>query len=139
MSLIFCSTGYTHELIACENYHYLPDNDSATSLRMIAARCTNPELAKLYYNRAYHLDLLNESKTYAQIIPYQQEVGDYHFVAARIYITLIELLAPNWFANSTDRISFLNDIYEKRTEIVELRLHGYNKVADILENKYKHP
>lgn len=52
-----------------------------------------------------------------------------------MYIAMLEEFAPLYYPDIQQRVKFLNMIYERRSEVVELRLHGYDKLADALERK----
>jgi hypothetical protein len=49
----------------------------------------------------------------------------------------VEELALQWFPKAKERVNFLNQVYEHRGEVIELRLHGYNKLADALDEKFR--
>ncbi len=96
-------------------------------------------MAQLYYHRAYHADLLAEGNALADLIPYTQGEGSYHFQSYRMYMALIEAFAPNWYSDPVERVGFLNAEYERRAEIAELRLRGYDRRADRLERQTAKP
>jgi hypothetical protein len=89
----------------------------------------------LFYNRAYHSDLLEEGKTLSNLISYFGQDIKRHFEAYRLYIALIEQFAPYWYPDATERAAFLNTEYDRRGEVVELRLHGYDRLADLKEQR----
>ena len=107
---------------------------SANELRSIAASCNAPNVARLFYNKAYHKDLLAEGKILARIDTINNQSG-YQITAYRLYIALVEELAPVYYPDINQRIDFLNQVYERRGEVVELRIRGYDKLADALEKK----
>jgi hypothetical protein len=52
-----------------------------------------------------------------------------------MFMTLVELFASRRFPKWTDRLVFLNGEYRKHNEIAELRLRGYDRLADRLERQ----
>ena len=103
--------------------------------RSIAGTCHKHAVAKLFYNRAYHNNLLSEGKTLSGIITQNAEPGGYHIIAYRLYIAMMEELSMQWFPNGAQRVAFLSRVYEHRGEVIELRLHGYDRLAYALDRK----
>lgn len=112
---------------------------SSSQLRAIAASCRSGAIANLYYHRAYHADLLVEGETLAGLITYAKRDSAHHFDAYRSYVVMIEALAPIWYPDRLERAVFLNAEYERCAEVAELRLHGYDMVADRLERQATTP
>ena len=104
----------------------------AAEVRHMAKRCDDAKLADLYYKRAYHLDLLRRnSSPHTEIIQIQGQspsIPEY-----RLYIAMLEALAPHWFPDADARADFLRSEYDHRGEVVELRLRGFDRIADRLE------
>lgn len=135
--LLTSSVVLANENPACrvtESSH-LHINSSASELRGIAATCNDTNMARLFYNRAYHKYLLSEGKALSGIILYNSESSDYQLTAYRLFIAMVEELAPLYYPDVEQRIDFLNKIYEERSEVVELRLRGNDRLADALERK----
>ena len=120
---------------ACSNFSSSHIEKTSSELRSIAATCQNEHVAQLFYNRAYHKDLLLEGNALSGIILHNSESYEYQLSAYRLFIALVEEIAPLYYPNVDHRISFLNQVYERRSEVVELRLRGYDKLADRLEKK----
>ena len=109
-------------------------DNSADELRSIAASCKADNVARLFYNKAYHKDLLKEGKILSRLDTINDQ-SSYQITAYRLYIALVEELAPLYYPDLNQRIEFLNQVYERRGEVVELRIRGYDKLADALEKK----
>ena len=92
-------------------------------------------MARLYYNRAYHAELLQEGEALSRIVSVSGRETTRHLQAYRLYMALLEAFARNWNRNIQDRAAFLNREYDRRSEVVELRLHGYDRLADLKEAK----
>lgn len=135
LGLILSSPVTANENPACGNNSISFTNHNANELRIIAASCQDKEVARLFYNRAYHKDLLLEGKALSSIIQLNAEPSHYLLTAYRMYIAMLEEFAPLYYPDIQQRVKFLNMIYERRSEVVELRLHGYDKLADALERK----
>jgi len=101
-------------------------------IRNLAQNCDNPALADLYYKRAYHLDLLaRNSDSDSGLIVFggqRSSLAEY-----RLYMAMLEAMAPSRLPDSEQRINFLRREYEHRVEIEELRLRGFDRLADRLE------
>lgn len=123
----------------CLNLHYDYHKNTAKQLRIIAATCQSDGIAHLYYNRAYHVDLLKEGETLSQIDAlYSRDLTRY-IETYRFYIALIEAFAPRWYPDLEARAAFLNQEYDHRGEVAELRLHGYDHLADVKERQISSP
>ena len=120
---------------ACRDLDYPFGDHTPSERRAIAASCQSGPVARLYYHRARHADLVAEERTLARLIAYSPPASRYHFAAYEVYIALIEALAPVWYADPAARVEFLNAEYDHRGEVAELRLHGYDTLADRLEGK----
>lgn len=120
---------------ACSNLNYPYQTHSSKELRAIAATCQSDAVSRLYYNRAYHVDLLQEGETLSQIIALHNRDMRRHIEAYRFYIALVEAFAPSWFPDANARATFLNKEYDRLGEVAELRLHGYDHMADMKEKQ----
>lgn len=89
--------------------------------------------------RAYIVDTFHcfddqsEGKALSGIIFYNRETSYYQLTASRLYIAMVEELAPLYYPDVQQRVKFLNTIYERRNEMVELCLKGNDRLADALE------
>ena len=135
--LIMVSSNATlaNESPACHDHESNHINSSANELSSIAVSCEDKDIARLFYNRAYHKNLLSEGKALSGIILHNSESSAYQFTAYRLYIAMVEELAPLYYPDAQQRIEFLNAVYERRSEVVELRLKGNDRLADALERK----
>lgn len=109
----------------------------AELLRQAAKSCDSQSLAMLYYNRAYHADLLEHYRSVMRLDSYrgQEDAKNYH--AYRIFIGLSEALAQSRAASEgqTEAVAWLNSVYERAGEIAELRLKGYDNLADRMDRQ----
>lgn len=80
--------------------------------------------------------MLREGETLSDLQVYFSRDLTHHLESYRIYIALIESFAPMWYENVEHRIAFLNAEYDKRSEVTELRLHGYDRLADLKERTF---
>jgi hypothetical protein len=105
---------------------------AAEVLRAIAASCATPEIARLFNNRARHRELLSELRIMAGVERAGPDDGTARLEAYRIFIALAEALAWRGPPQPADEatIRHLNAAYERATEVAELRLRGYDRVAD---------
>ena len=106
---------------------------SSGQLRLIAASCSDPAVSELFFNRAFHADLIAKAQSLAhRRVPRFNSSGT-DFRNYQTYITFVEALAPIWFPEAGDRARFLNHEYRRHGEIAELRLNGHHRLADRLE------
>jgi hypothetical protein len=135
----YAQTADVAEHEACSNLEYAYHSHTSQQLRAIAATCHSEPISRLYYNRAYHEDLLQEGETLSQIVALFSRDMRRHIEAYRVYIALIEAFAPSWYADADSRAVFLNKEYDRRGEVTELRLHGYDRLADVKERQISLP
>jgi len=133
--MVSSSAALANESPACHDHESSYINSSAKELRSIAVSCEDKGIAQLFYNRAYHKYLLSEGKALSGIILHNSESSAYQFTAYSLYIAMVEELAPLYYPDAQQRIEFLNTVYERRSEVVELRLKGNDRLADALERK----
>ena len=126
-------SAFAQEHAACNSLTYAYEDHAPDELRMIAASCDSKPVANLYYNRAHHSELVSEAAILAGLIAYSDDANRLHLDAYRLYMALIEQMAPVWFSDPVARVNFLNHEYDRRNEIAHLRLRGYDRMADRLE------
>ncbi|KPJ90181.1 MAG: hypothetical protein AMJ53_14625 [Gammaproteobacteria bacterium SG8_11] len=134
-ALSWGSIANAEEHVACTNLDYDYQVHSSKDLRDIAATCQARSISQLYYNRAYHVDLLKEGEVLSQIVAMVSRDLTHYIEAYRFYIALIESFAPTWYPDANERVDFLNHEYDRRGEVTELRLHGYDRIADLKEKQ----
>ena len=133
------STVAAQEHRACNSLDYHYEAHASDQLRTIAASCKSKLVANLFYNRAYHADLVSEATALAGLIAYSDNNSRVHFEAYRLYMSYLEQMAKVWYPDSAARVRFLNREYDSRVEIEGLRLRGYDHVADYLERSFITP
>jgi hypothetical protein len=118
---------------ACRDLDFPYASLSSGELRVIARSCAKEEIASLYYRRARHAELLDEGEVLSGLIPYSRREQSSHFDTYRIYIAFLEAFAAVWYPDAGARAAFLNKEYDRLGEVAELRLRGYDNLADRLE------
>ncbi|MCW8908902.1 MAG: hypothetical protein OQL28_16805 [Sedimenticola sp.] len=113
---------------------YTPFNHGAgedpTGLRQIARACAEPEISNLFYNRAYHAELLRKFRTLNRLQALKPNHNQTHYHTQRIYIGLAEAFARRaWQRGTGNAISQLNRQYDQSIEIAEYQLKGYDMLA----------
>ena len=101
-------------------------------LREIARTCTAPRFAELNFHRAYYRDLVSESAATSTLIDYGRSEGRANFSAYTFHMLLTEQMARHYFPTTAGQLRFLINEYEKKNEIAELWLRGYNNLANRL-------
>jgi hypothetical protein len=91
-------------------------------------------VARLYYNRAYHLELLDDFDMLASLISFGRSGDGAHRESYRALIALYEGFAEAaWMqGGGAEVIAGLNEGYEKASAVAELRLKGRHNLADRL-------
>lgn len=124
------------EHTACRDLDFVYQNHTAEQIRAIAQSCHSDTISQLYFNRAYHMDLLQEGEALSQLIATSSGNITHHIESYRLYIALIESFAPSWYGDDMQgRITFLNREYDRRGEVTELRIRGYDRLADLKEKQ----
>ncbi|MEN8176395.1 MAG: hypothetical protein ABFS23_11570 [Pseudomonadota bacterium] len=131
--LLFSGNTGAEEHKACTEIHLEYDSTEATELRQIAESCEQREVALLYYNRAYHKELLQDLNTLSGMQTVQRSNAGWHPDIHRNYIALVELFTPIYAKDSLAGARILNAAYGHALEIAELRLRGYDRIAAKLE------
>ena len=138
LSLVFCisSPGLhgAEETPACTRTDYDWFRHSAHELRQFATACKSARFSELNYHRAYFRDLVTESDATASLIDFARSGNRADFSAYTFHMILTEQLARHYFPTTAGRLSHLIDAYEVNNEIAELRLRGYNNLANRLSN-----
>ena len=127
------------EHAACNDHEYQYEMHTPGELRTIAASCKSTPIANLFYNRAYHYDLVSEATALAELIVYSDSSNAVRLASNRLYVALLEQMAPIWYPDWSERVAFLNREYDRRDEIARLRLRGYDHIADRLERNFSIP
>ena len=121
----------------CQGLDWTNSGVSSDQLRQLASRCEDLDASRLMYNRAYHLDLLGRYRALLKLSPgsNQEDLKDYH--AYRMFIGLTEALTAygSQTGNDGEPAAWLNSVYDRATEIAELRMKGYDLQADRLERE----
>lgn len=138
-ALFWSNNTLAQEHMACHNLDYDYQQQTSEQLRAIAASCKSSNVSHLYYNRAYHADLLKEGEALSGIVAASGRDLTRHIEAYRMYIALIEAFATSWYPDSEARAVFLNQEYDRRGEVAELRLHGYDRLADLKDKQITFP
>lgn len=130
LAIVLASSGAIADNADC----YTPFNHDAgedpASLRLIARACIEPEIANLFYNRAYHAELLHKFRTLNRLQALKPNHTQTHYQTQRIFIGLAEAFARRaWQRGTGNAISQLNLQYDRSIEIAEYQLKGYDMLA----------
>jgi hypothetical protein len=118
------------EHAACWDMDYRFEQHSPQELRQIAASCRSALVSTLYSQRAEHADLLQEHMTLSNMTVQSRGGKNPDLESYRIYIGLIEAFAASLYPDPVERLNFLTQEYNREIEIAELRLRGYDHLAD---------
>ena len=135
-ALLAIGSAQAAEPAACDDQGIGFLNLGATELMQIADRCEDPRLRSLYRRRAEHQQIVNSFRILAKLRMGPQARYGTDPNAALIHMALVEVLAPQWFPEVGDRIEFLNDEYERRIRVADLRLRGHDLAAARLEREF---
>ncbi|WP_435684134.1 hypothetical protein [Sedimenticola selenatireducens] len=99
-------------------------------LRQVAKKCDQTEIADLFYNRAYHTELLQKFQVLNRLQSHKPNHDLTHYHTQRIFIALSEAFAKRaWERGETQAIGQLNRQYDRSIEIAEYQLKGYDVLA----------
>lgn len=129
--MFFGHVAHADEHPACWDIDISGIASHPSAMREIAASCKTPAVARLYYNRAHHHELHQRSSFLSRLISFH---GD-RTSSYRMYMALVESLAPVWFPDPAQRVDALNQEYERVAEVTELRMKGFDRLADALERR----
>lgn len=103
---------------------------SPQQFRQVAKKCDRTEIANLFYNRAYHAELLHKFRLLKRLHAHQPNHDLTHYHTQRIFIALSEAFARRaWEQGTTQAIEQLNRQYDHSIEIAEYQLRGYDTLA----------
>lgn len=109
-------------------------------LRQVAKECTRTEVANLFYNRAYHTELLQKFQLLNRLHSLQPSHDLTHYHTQRIYIALSEAFARRaWRQGESQALQQLNRQYDRSIEIAEYQLKGYDVLAARSRQKPSEP
>jgi hypothetical protein len=120
------------ERSACSDPGYDWYRHSPLELRRIASQCNTRLYSELNYHRAYYLDLLRESEAVSGVISWSDNGSAASATAHKLYMQLVEQLAPLYYTSDEELAAWLVSEYEIRNEIAELWLRGYGVLAERL-------
>ena len=99
--------------------------------------CEHPELARLNDNRAQLYELMSDFNNLNRAVSADKSAQAY-YEAYRILIGLAESFVMQAMARGDlDALTRLNDTYRQYIEITELRLKGYDLLANRLERELR--
>ncbi|MES9963725.1 MAG: hypothetical protein ABW116_09295 [Candidatus Sedimenticola sp. 20ELBAFRAG] len=98
--------------------------------RGIAISCTEEEIASLFYNRAYHQELLDNFRSMTRLESYAETDDMMHYEAQRIYIGLAEAFTRSaWNNGNLKAVSALNEQYDQAIAVGELQIRRNEVLA----------
>lgn len=123
-----CDTPFSHHA-----------GEDPQQLRQIARTCSRPAISHLFYNRAYHAELLEKFQILNRLQFLRPNHNQTHYHTQRIYIGLVEAFAQRaWQRGMLNAISQLNRQYDHSIEIAEHQLKGYDMLAVQSERQTGH-
>ena len=121
-----CGTAVAAGEPACQKPFQPLDDPSTAALREVAPFCSDPEVALLFYNRAYHREVLADLQLLQRLETYRTSEDRARYEQSRIYAGLIEAFAQRaWDAGHPGAIDALNGAYDVSITTVEYAIKGY--------------
>ncbi|MES9871529.1 MAG: hypothetical protein ABW162_06430 [Candidatus Sedimenticola sp. PURPLELP] len=128
--LTFSLGGIAAEHPACTNPFLKQTVVTPGESRGIAISCTEEEISSLFYNRAYHQELLENFRSMAMLESYTETDDMMHYEAQRIYIGLAEAFARSaWNNGNLKAVSALNEQYDQAIAVGELQIRRNEVLA----------
>jgi hypothetical protein len=135
-------TGYASSVMgqhsACQQLNLSTEVYSQEDLIKIAQSCKDPAVSELYFNRAYHLRMLEQYRFFERSLShYRGDAGQAYIDAYRIHIGLAEaFIAKHLSLNKIKAVEQLNEIYDQSSEIAEMRFRGYDLLANRMQREF---
>ncbi|MCW8945528.1 MAG: hypothetical protein OQL27_12205 [Sedimenticola sp.] len=99
-------------------------------MRQVAENCGETAIANLFYNRAYHAELLQKFQLINRLQSHKPNHDLTHYHTQRMFIALSEAFAKRaWERGEQQAITELNRNYDSSIEIAEYQLKGYDILA----------
>jgi hypothetical protein len=136
LALLFSSALLGSEHAQCADSVFYGETVPAAEFRELARSCKDPALAELLRHRAKHHQLLASARILARLDGSFQPFKSDDPEAARIYMAMVEALAPVWYPDKSRRIAFLIAEYRRQIQVAELRLKGFDQAAARLEREF---
>jgi hypothetical protein len=123
---------------ACQQLNIAQGKYSQEVLVEIAKSCIDPAVSELYFNRAYHLRMLEKYRFFERSLShYRGDAGQAYIDAYRIHIGLAEAFIERQLSsNKIEAVRQLNEIYDQSSEIAEMRFRGYDLLANRMEREF---
>ena len=123
------------EYPACTQNLISQDQEHRTWFSSLPLDCNHPELNRLNNNRAQLYELMSDYNNLNQAVSADSSTQAY-YEAYRILIGLAESFAERALAQGDLEVLVrLNETYRQYIEITELRLKGYDLIANRLERE----
>lgn len=114
----------------CSNPFANSSDDTPKLMRQVAENCGETAIANLFYNRAYHAELLQKFQVIHRLQSHQPNHDLTHYHTQRMFIALSEAFAQRaWEHGNEQAIRDLNRNYDRSIEIAEFQLKGYDMLA----------
>lgn len=114
----------------CDHPFAYDDRHNPDQLRQVAKKCDQTEIANLFYNRAYHAELLGKFQVLNRLQSHKPNHDLSHYHSQRVFIALAEAFASRaWKVGDTQVIAQLNRHYDRSIELAEYHLKGYDVLA----------
>jgi len=136
--LVFLSFGtVAGEKPGCDGFLIAQHPQSPTPRSFGPFDCEDPKLSQLNDNRAQLFELMSDFNSLNQAVSADKTTQAY-YQAYRIFIALAESFAVQAMARGDlEVLSRLNETYRQYIEITQLRLKGYDLIANRLERELR--
>jgi hypothetical protein len=104
---------------------------SSRQLRKLAADCASPALSRLYYNRAYHAEVVEDLSRLAQLQKGYASNDQRQLESTRIFVGRAEAFAEKAWrgaagTHQANTIRALSQAYDSTIDDVELTIRGFD-------------
>lgn len=114
----------------CNNPFSHSSEYAPSQMRQLAENCGETAIANLFYNRAYHAELLKKFQVINRLQSHKPNHDLTHYHTQRMFIALSEAFAKRaWEKGEKGAIAELNKHYDRSIEIAEFQLKGYDVLA----------
>lgn len=128
--LLATATGVNAEPAACAHPFAFGDA-SAETLRGVADDCRDPQIARLFANRAEHAERMRDLRLLSRMSRPGMDNDGARLEQCRVYVGLAEAIAARRWRTAPDVLAALNLAYAQSIHIAERTIRGYDSIVGL--------
>lgn len=128
--LLATAAGAAAEPSACKD-PFASEGASAEALRTIAEHCRDPQVARLFSNRAEHAERMRDLRLLSRMNRRGMNNDGARLEQCRVYVGLAEAIAAGRWRKGPDVLAALNLAYAQSIHIAERTIRGYDSIVGL--------